>query len=112
MNLFPNTVAFTKSFGADSVKLIGILNIFRGLGEISGGGLFALVGKFIRSNRKKVFVFAFFLNVITYLLVFLNHPNESTIRPAESPGIIEPRLLIRNHCFNLGCSVTSYKQFE
>ena len=90
-NLFPNVAAFTRSFGADSVKLIGALNIFRGLGEISGGGLFALLGKFIKNNPKKVFCFAFLLNATTFLLIFANHPNESTIRPVESPGIIEPR---------------------
>ena len=91
MNLLPNTVAYTKWFGADSVKLIGVLNVFRGLGEISGGGLFALFGRSIKSNPKKVFIFAFLLNAITYMLIILNHPNDSTIRPSELPGIINPR---------------------
>ena len=91
MNLYPNAVANTKRFGADSIKLIGVMSICCGLGEIVGGGLFVLFGKFIKNNQKKVFILAFLFNLTTYLLIFLNHPNHSTIQPTKSLAIIEPR---------------------
>ena len=95
LNLYPNAVANTKMFGADSIKLIGVMNIYLGLGEIAGGGLFALFGKFIKNNQKKVYIFAFLFNLATYLLILLNHPNLSTIQPTDSLAIIEPRQVFR-----------------
>lgn len=95
LNLYPNAVANTKIFGADSIKLIGVMNIYLGLGEIAGGGLFALFGKFIKNNQKKVYTFAFLFNLATYLLILLNHPNLSTIQPTDSLAIIEPRQVFR-----------------
>lgn len=90
MNLYPNTVANTKVF-ADSIKLIGVMNICCCLGAIAGGGLFALFGKLIRNNQKKVYILGFILSLATYLLVCLAHPNLSTIQPTESLAIIESR---------------------
>lgn len=104
--IYPAAVAFTKHFGADSVKLIGLYGIFNGAGEMCGGLVFGWLGgnlAFVQHSRSRIFLFAFVIHIVAFVLIFLNHPNESTIGETEAFGYIEPSIAVAILCgFLLG----------
>ena len=84
--VYPTAIAFTSSF-EDAKKYVGIYGCLVGSGSIIGGLLFGLSGKrFVKDNRSKVFLLGFIFHIIAYFLIFLNHPNLSTIKPTEGRG--------------------------
>lgn len=60
--------------------------MFVGIGSITGGLLFGLIGKsFVKGNRSRVFLLGFIVHVIAYFLIYLNHANNST-REDDAPN--------------------------
>ena len=108
--IYPAAVAATKHFGADSVKLIGLYGIFNGGGEMCGGLFFGWLGgnlSFVQRSRSRIFFLAFLIHIASYLLIFLNHPNESTVCDTYGAsgafGWLEPRIAVAILCgFLLG----------
>ena len=90
-SIYPSSIASTKRFGSDSVKLIGIYGVCNGLGQMVGALMFGWLCKRFVQNRSKVYAFGFAIHLITFVLIFLNHPILSTVQDTYSPGIIEPR---------------------
>lgn len=94
--IYPTSVAFTKDFGIDSVKLIGLYGMFCGFGAIIGSlvfGLFCRLFDFFQKNRFLIYFIGFSGQVIASVLIFLNHPNRSPIEETEGYGIIKPQLV-------------------
>ena len=91
MSIYPTTIGNTKSFASDSVKLIGINGVSTGIGSIISGLSFLLLNKFIQNNRSRVYFFGFCLNLLSFLLIFLNHPSNSTFEETHGFTYIEPK---------------------
>lgn len=84
-------IAQTKSFGSETVKLIGIFGIFVSISGILSGLLFGYFGHFVKKNKKKIFFLGFILNLITFGLVFINHSSNSAFEATNNFGFIEPK---------------------
>lgn len=79
-----NTLAFPNS-----KRLIGLVGMLIGCGEITGGLLFGILGK--RSNkfgREPIVLFGALVHWICFLLVFFNIPDHTPLRE-ESAGTEE-----------------------
>lgn len=108
--IYPAAIAFTKHFGADSVKLIGLYGIFNGAGEMFGGIAFGWLGgraSFVQRYRSRIFLFAFLIHIAAYFLIYINHPNESTIADTYEAvgafGWMQPNIVVAILCgFLLG----------
>ncbi|XP_074648409.1 UNC93-like protein MFSD11 [Tubulanus polymorphus] len=78
--VYGTSIGHSKRFGTDAKGLIGICGIFIGAGEIFGGALFGLCGKWMRRfGRDPIIVFGFLVNITMYYLIFLNLPQMSPI---------------------------------
>jgi len=42
--VYPTSVSFTNQFGGDAKRLVGLVGIFTGVGEVLGGTVFGLLG--------------------------------------------------------------------
>ena len=90
LGVYGTTVGNTEAFD-DSKKLIGISGMLLGLGEITGGTLFGLLGgKFAKNRRDTIVVFGFVIQIIALAMIYFNMPFESSIRSNSSLGIISP----------------------
>lgn len=107
--VYATAVAFTKHFGADSVKLIGLYGIFTGLGAIWGAVFFGYFlnerFEFAKRSRTPVFLIGSVGQLIAFLLIYLNHPNRSPIEETDGLGAygFEPKVWISLLCGFLLC---------
>lgn len=51
--VYPTSVGFTKRFGDDAKRLVGLVGIFTGVGEVVGGSAFGLLGS--KTTKKGIF---------------------------------------------------------
>ncbi|XP_074647183.1 UNC93-like protein MFSD11 isoform X2 [Tubulanus polymorphus] len=85
--VYGTSVGHSQHFEADAKGLIGICGMFIGVGEILGGALFGLCGKWMRRfGRDPIILFGFLVNITTYYLIFLNLPQMSPIE--ETHGAV------------------------
>lgn len=69
-----------KAHLADPKRQIGLIGMFIGLGEITGGLLFGIFGKLtVKHGRDPVVLIGFVIHVITYYLIFLNLPDDAPL---------------------------------
>ncbi|XP_074647181.1 UNC93-like protein MFSD11 isoform X2 [Tubulanus polymorphus] len=88
--VYGTCVGHSKRFGTDAKGLIGICGIFIGIGEILGGALFGLCGKWMRrSGRDPIILFGFLVNITTYYLIFLNLPQMSPIEDTHGAVYVD-----------------------
>lgn len=59
---------------------VGLASLFIGLGEIAGGGLFGILGKYtIRWGRDPIILIGMLVHFLAFLLVFYNFPNSASL---------------------------------
>ncbi|XP_074649496.1 UNC93-like protein MFSD11 isoform X2 [Tubulanus polymorphus] len=88
--VYGTCVGHSQKFGTDAKGLIGICGIFIGVGEILGGALFGLFGKWIkRFGRDPIVLFGFLVNITTYYLIFLNLPQMSPIEETDGAVYVD-----------------------
>lgn len=88
MGIYPAVLANSSIFGDDTVKLIGIFGVYIATGEIIGSIILNWLGKRIfKENRSMIYFIGFLFNLITYTLVFLSHPRDSTYRKSYDESI-------------------------
>ena len=83
-------IADTKKFGLDSIKFVFLHGVCIGIGEIVFGLLSARFGRFVQANRIRIYTLSFLLNLITFLLILLNHPNDSPFQESNDFAFIKP----------------------
>lgn len=76
----------------ESVKqLVGLSGILIGVGEVCGGVLFGLLGsKTIKYGRDPVVIAGFIVHLLSFVLIFLNLPNDSPFEDTKAIGIFNP----------------------
>lgn len=92
-------LGYTKAFGADSAKYIGISGMLIGLGEMTGGGLFGIFGKYtVTRGRAPIVLLAYVIHLGTFFLIFINIPAESSWMPVYTPAYIDSNLTLALFC--------------
>lgn len=65
--------------------------ILIGLGAVSGGALFGILGtKTVRWGRDPIVVLGFVLHMLSFLLIFINLPNDAPFGDTHEESIISP----------------------
>jgi len=78
--VYPTSVGFTRTFGANRKALATLCSIFIAVGEVSGGALFGFLGHFTaKKGRDPIIILGFIISMISYFLMFLNLPFEAPL---------------------------------
>lgn len=84
--VYTTSVGNTKAFGNEAKRLIGLVGIFTGVGEIVGGAVFGFLGKRITSRigRNKVVFFGMIVHLVAFFLIFMSLPADSPIEASSA----------------------------
>lgn len=76
--VYSPSIGFTLRFGESAKQLVGLSGICIGIGEISGGVLFGLLGsRTIKYGRDPIVIVGFIVHLLSFLLIYLNLPNDA-----------------------------------
>lgn len=86
-------LGFTKSFGSDSSKFLGINGLLIGAGEILGGLSFSILGrKTNRAGRDPIVLLGYLVHVAAFFTIFLNLPAQSPLGNTTDSAYITSNL--------------------
>jgi len=90
--VYTTAVGNTKAFGDEAKRLIGLVGIFTGVGEIVGGAVFGFLGKKITSRigRNKVVFFGMIIHLAAFFLIFMILPADSPITSSSAKTYWNP----------------------
>lgn len=78
--VYSTAVGATKQFGSDSDRLVGLVGIMIGIGEIVGGLTFGIFGKkTVKYGRDPIILMGGVLHFVAFFLIFLNLPSDAPI---------------------------------
>lgn len=115
--VYSSCIGFTMAF-ENSKALVGLSGIFIGLGEVTGiiqmtilqyynnntntflgGAVFGIFGKkTVKWGREPLIASGFTISTITYLIIFLNLPNDSPFEDTISKAIITSNAVLAMLC--------------
>lgn len=76
--VYSPSIGFTLRLGESAKQLVGLSGICIGIGEISGGVLFGLLGsRTIKYGRDPIVIGGFIVHLLSFLLIYLNLPNDA-----------------------------------
>lgn len=83
--VYSTCVGATKQFGDDADKLVGLVGIMIGVGEIAGGMIFGIFGSYFKKYGHGIVVLlGGVLHFVSFLLIFLNIPDDAPISTSSS----------------------------
>lgn len=93
--VYGSCLGFTKSFGSDSSKFLGINGLLIGAGEITGGLLFSILGKRTnKAGRDPIVLIGYLTHVVAFYTIFVNLPANSPLGATWEPAYIESNLYL------------------
>ncbi|XP_077526950.1 UNC93-like protein MFSD11 isoform X3 [Haemaphysalis longicornis] len=93
--VYGSCLGFTKRFGSDSSKFLGINGLLIGAGEITGGLLFSILGKQTnKAGRDPIVLIGYLTHVVAFYTIFVNLPANSPLGPTWEPAYIESNLYL------------------
>lgn len=91
--VYSPSIGFTLSIGESAKQLVGLSGICIGIGEVSGGVLFGLLGsKTNKLGRDGIAIGGFFLHIISFLLIFVNLPDQAPFGDTTETSFLTPPL--------------------
>lgn len=92
--VYSPSIGFTLAIGESSKQLVGLSGIFIGVGEVSGGVLFGLLGTRTSSKigREPIVILGFIIHVLSFFLIFLNLPNAANFGDTNDIAYLNPPL--------------------
>lgn len=92
--VYSPSIGFTLKFGDIAKQLVGLSGICIGIGEIFGGVLFGLLGnRTMKFGRDPIVIMGFFVHLISYLLIYLNLPDDAPFNNTEEVGHFDPPIV-------------------
>lgn len=90
--VYGSCLGFTKSFGKDSSKFLGINGLLIGAGEISGGLAFSILGKQTnKAGRDPIVLLGFLAHMVAFYTIFINLPANSPLGATYDKAYIESK---------------------
>ncbi|CRK93330.1 CLUMA_CG006871, isoform A [Clunio marinus] len=88
--VYSPSIGFTQAIGESAKQLVGLSGIFIGVGEVSGGVLFGLLGARTSNKigRDPIVILGFIVHVIAFFFIFLNLPNNANLGDTTDIGIL------------------------
>ncbi|XP_028150073.1 UNC93-like protein MFSD11 [Diabrotica virgifera virgifera] len=101
--IYSSAIGFTKVLD-NRKQLVGMSGVFVGIGEIFAGGVISIFGKQVADlGRRVLVVVAFFIHSMSFILIFINLPNDSPFGDTDQAAIIESSSVLAMFCsFLLG----------
>lgn len=94
--VYGTTVGNTNSLDSEgnSKRFIGIVGMLIGTGEIVGGVAFGLLGsKTNKYGRDPIVILGYVVHMITFLLIYINFPKDSSLESTNDPAFINSRYI-------------------
>jgi len=95
--VFPTCVGFTTSLGQNRKAFATICMICIATGEVLGGTVFGFFGRLTtKMGRSPIIILGFVTSLVSYLLIFINLPPESTLGETapSSTAVIQPNRIM------------------
>jgi len=91
-------------------RQIGLIGMLIGAGEITGGLLFGIFGKYTNKyGRDPIVLLGFIIHLITFYLIFLNLPNEAPLRETDGESKLGYNMVVYGLCaYMLGFGDASF----
>lgn len=87
--VYSPSIGFTLAIGESAKQLVGLSGICIGIGEVSGGILFGLLGsKTIKYGRDPIVISGFIIHLFSFLLIFFNLPDKSPFEDTTEIGYL------------------------
>lgn len=94
--VYSSSIGFTLAMGESAKQLVGLSGICIGIGEVSGGIFFGLLGskaaKLRFGGRDMIVVLGFVLHAFSFVLIYLNLPNASPFGDTNEVSVLDPPL--------------------
>lgn len=91
--VYSPSIGFTLSIGEGAKQLVGLSGICIGIGEVTGGVLFGLLGSNRRFGRDLIVVTGFVLHIVSFGLIFINLPNAAPFGDTHDVSYLNPPLV-------------------
>lgn len=89
--VYSPSVGFTLAIGPNAKQLVGLSGILIGVGAVTGGALFGILGsKTNRWGRDPIVLMGFVLHIIAFFLIFLNLPNDAPFADTSATSYLNP----------------------
>lgn len=89
--VYSPSIGFTLQLGEGAKQLVGMSGILIGVGEVSGGVLFGLMGsKTTKYGRTPIVVVGFIIHIVAFFLIYLNLPNDAPFGDTKEFSFFKP----------------------
>lgn len=88
--VYSPSIGFTLAIGDNAKQMVGLSGICIGIGEVSGGVLFGLLGSNRRFGRDLIAVLGLVLHLISFALIFVNLPDVAPFGDTHDVSFMQP----------------------
>lgn len=89
--IYGPSVGFTQKIHETPKEYVGIIGICIGIGEVTAGTVFGILGsKTVRFGRDPIVIIAYVIHLVTFLLIYLNLPDNAPFKETEDVSYINP----------------------
>lgn len=88
--VYSPSIGFTLALGDGVKQLVGLSGICIGVGEVSGGVLFGLLGSSRRFGRDLIVIVGMVLHLFSFALIFANLPDEAPFGDTAAVAYLNP----------------------
>ncbi|XP_055332859.1 UNC93-like protein MFSD11 isoform X2 [Paramacrobiotus metropolitanus] len=94
-SVYATSLGYTEKFGSLQQALVGLTNVFAGVGEIVAGIFIALTGKWMHYNgRHGILLLGMLIYAVTFGLTFLNIPPRASLETTSDVTYIGPNAYV------------------
>uniref|UniRef100_A0A1A9UNU9 UNC93-like protein MFSD11 n=1 Tax=Glossina austeni TaxID=7395 RepID=A0A1A9UNU9_GLOAU len=89
--IYGPSVGFTEKIHETPKEYVGIIGICIGIGEVTAGTLFGILGsKTVRFGRDPIVITAYVIHLLAFALIYLNLPDNAPFKETEDVSYIDP----------------------
>uniref|UniRef100_A0A1I7XGB1 UNC93-like protein MFSD11 n=1 Tax=Heterorhabditis bacteriophora TaxID=37862 RepID=A0A1I7XGB1_HETBA len=100
--IYPTCISFTKRLGSNTNSLVALNSIATGVGQVTAGLLFGILGNRTRKiGRDSIVLFGTTIHLAVFAAIYINFPIEASLKKTDAiGGLMEPNVAVALIC---GC---------